>query len=40
MSKINIGKKILYFPLTKIIIGFIVCAVIIGFGQFSFVQIL
>jgi membrane protease YdiL (CAAX protease family) len=33
MSKKNIGQKILHFPLTKIIIGFIVCGVIVGFGQ-------
>mgnify|MGYP001004839647 CR=1 FL=1 len=33
MNKKNIGQKILHFPLTKIIIGFIVCGVIIGVGQ-------
>ena len=33
MSKKNIGQKILHFPLTKIIIGFIVCGVIVGVGQ-------
>jgi len=29
----NIGKKMLHFPFTKIIIGLIVCAGIVGFGQ-------
>lgn len=33
MSIKNIGQKILHFPLTKIIIGFIVCGVIVGVGQ-------
>ncbi|MFT5878598.1 MAG: hypothetical protein ACI8SA_002468, partial [Dokdonia sp.] len=33
MDKKNIGQKILHFPLTKIIIGLIVCGVIIGVGQ-------
>jgi membrane protease YdiL (CAAX protease family) len=33
MNKKNIGYKILHFPLTKIIIGLVVCGVIIGFGQ-------
>jgi CAAX protease family protein len=34
MNKKNSGQKILHFPLTKIIIGFIVVAGIVGFGQF------
>ncbi|MCH2225192.1 MAG: CPBP family intramembrane metalloprotease [Crocinitomicaceae bacterium] len=33
MDKKNIGQKILHFPLTKIIIGIIVCGVIVGVGQ-------
>jgi membrane protease YdiL (CAAX protease family) len=33
MNKKNIGYKVLHFPLTKIIIGLIVCGVIIGIGQ-------
>ena len=33
MNKKNIGYKILHFPLTKIIIGLVVCSVIIGLGQ-------
>jgi len=33
MSKKNIGQKILHFPLTKILIGFIACGVAIGAGQ-------
>tara|TARA_R100001369_G_scaffold74894_1_gene103678 strand:- start:331 stop:1206 length:876 start_codon:yes stop_codon:yes gene_type:complete len=33
MNKKNIGYKILHFPLTKIIIGLVVCLVIIGVGQ-------
>ncbi len=33
MNKKNIGQKILHFPLTKIIIGLIVCGLIIGLGQ-------
>jgi len=33
MNKKNIGYKILHFPLTKIIIGLVVCGVIIGVGQ-------
>lgn len=33
MDKKNIGQKILHFPLTKIVIGFIVCAGIVGVGQ-------
>jgi hypothetical protein len=33
MNKKNIGYKILHFPLTKIIIGLVVCVVIIGVGQ-------
>ncbi len=37
MNKKNIVQKILYFPLTKIIIGFIVVVGIVGLGQF-FVQ--
>ncbi|NOZ46633.1 MAG: CPBP family intramembrane metalloprotease [Chlorobi bacterium] len=34
MSKKHIGQKILHFPLTKIIIGFIIVAGIVGLGQF------
>ena len=33
MDKKNIGQKILHFPLTKIIIGLIVCGGIAGIGQ-------
>ena len=33
MDKKSIGQKILYFPLTKIIIGLIVCGVIVSVGQ-------
>lgn len=33
MNKKNIGYKILHFPLTKIIIGLVVCVVIVGVGQ-------
>lgn len=33
MEKESIGHKILHFPLTKILIGFIVCGVIAGVGQ-------
>ncbi|HCT30832.1 MAG TPA: CPBP family intramembrane metalloprotease domain-containing protein [Bacteroidales bacterium] len=33
MEKKNIGYKILHFPLTKILIGFIVCGIIAGVGQ-------
>ena len=33
MNKKNIGQKILHFPLTKIIIGLIVCGGIIAIGQ-------
>ena len=33
MNKKNIGQKILHFPLTKIIIGLIVCGGIVGVGQ-------
>ncbi len=33
MDKKNIGRKILHFPFTKIIIGLIVCGVIVGAGQ-------
>ena len=33
MSKKNLGKKILHFPLTKILIGLIVCGVIAAVGQ-------
>jgi membrane protease YdiL (CAAX protease family) len=33
MNKKNIGYKILHFPLTKIIIGLVVCSVIIELGQ-------
>ena len=33
MDKKNIGQKILHFPLTKIIIGLIVCVGIVGIGQ-------
>ncbi|HQW96646.1 MAG TPA: type II CAAX endopeptidase family protein [Saprospiraceae bacterium] len=34
MDKKSIGQKILYFPLTKIIIGLLVCGVIVSVGQF------
>ena len=33
MNKKNIGQKILHFPMTKIIIGLIVCGGIVGIGQ-------
>ena len=33
MDKRNIGQKIFYFPLTKIVIGLIVCGGIVGVGQ-------
>ncbi|PKV50919.1 hypothetical protein ATE84_2988 [Aquimarina sp. MAR_2010_214] len=33
MDKKNIKQKILHFPLTKVIIGLIVCGLIIGLGQ-------
>jgi len=33
MEKESIGHKILHFPVTKILIGFIVCGVIAGVGQ-------
>ena len=33
MNNMNIGHKIFHFPLTKIIIGLVVCGVIIGVGQ-------
>lgn len=33
MDKKNIGQKILHFPLTKIIIGLIVCGGVVGVGQ-------
>ena len=33
MDNKNIGQKILHFPLTKIIIGLVVCGVIVGVGQ-------
>ena len=33
MDKKSIGQNILYFPLTKIIIGLIVCGVIVSVGQ-------
>lgn len=33
MDKKSIGQKIIYFPLTKIIIGLIVCVVIVSVGQ-------
>jgi len=33
MSQRDIGQKILHFPLTKIIIGFIVCGAIVGIGE-------
>lgn len=34
MDKKSIGQKILHFPLTKIIIGLLVCGVIVSVGQF------
>jgi len=34
MDKKSIGQKILHFPLTKIIIGIVVCAGIVSLGQF------
>lgn len=40
MDKKNIGQKILHFPITKIIIGLIVCGVIVGAGQALIQQIL
>ncbi len=33
MNKKNIRQKIIHFPLTKIIIGLVVCGVIVGVGQ-------
>lgn len=33
MEKESIGHKILHFPLTKILIGFIICGVVAGVGQ-------
>ena len=33
MNKKNFGQKILHFPLTKVIIGLIICGVIIAIGQ-------
>jgi membrane protease YdiL (CAAX protease family) len=33
MNQKSIGQKILYYPLTKIIIGFIVCGVVVGLGK-------
>jgi len=33
MNKKSIGEKILHFPLTKIVIGFIVCGIVIGLGK-------
>lgn len=33
MNKKNIGLKILHFPLTKIIIGFLVCGIVVSAGQ-------
>ncbi len=40
MNQKSVGQKILHFPLTKIIIGFIVCVVIIGIGQLLIQRIL
>ena len=40
MNKKNIGQKILYFPLTKIIIGLVVLGGIIGIGQVFIQKIL
>jgi uncharacterized protein len=37
MDKTNLGQRILHFPLTKIIIGLIVCLVIVRVGQ-AFIQ--
>lgn len=34
MEKKSIGQKILHFPLTKIVIGLLVCGVIVSLGQF------
>lgn len=33
MDKKSIGKKILHFPITKIIVGLFFCGIIVGFGQ-------
>lgn len=33
MEKESVGHKILHFPLTKILIGFIICGVVAGVGQ-------
>jgi len=40
MNKKSIGQKILHFPLTKIIIGLIVCGGIVGVGQILFQKLL
>jgi len=40
MNKKTLGQKIFHFPLTKIIIGFIVVALVVGFGQLLFQKLL
>lgn len=40
MNKISLGQKALHFPLTKIIIGLIVCLLIINIGQSSVEKVL
>lgn len=40
MDKKSIGQKTLHFPLTKTIIGLLVCAVLVGLGQLSVSKLL
>ena len=40
MDKKSIGQKILHFPLTKIVIGLLVCGVVVSLGQLSVSKLL